>query len=174
MKTAILRMGFSSLLLAQISASASPSKPPIAPKVIDSIPPPLRNCRSMAATCSRSLLWAPAPFRASSAALATIPITRSSRVPGAPVIRGRYTWTRGVDWTRFQLNYQQSNLIRGRYTYTGAFSSSASHPASGNVGCSLAYLRQKYLWAVYPARLADRQSFYGQHRPTLGIQRAIL
>ena len=63
-----------------------------------------------------------------------------------------------MDWTRFQLNYQQSNLIRGRYTYTGAFTANAADPASGNaladfllgfpqktertVGSPLAYLRQ--------------------------------
>ena len=63
-----------------------------------------------------------------------------------------------MDWTRFQLNYQQSNLIRGRYTYTGAFTASATEPASGDaladfllgfpqktertVGSPLAYLRQ--------------------------------
>jgi hypothetical protein len=74
------------------------------------------------------------------------------------VIHGRHTWRLGVDWTRFQLNYQQSNLIRGEYTYTGAFTANAADPASGNaladfllgfpqktertVGSPLAYLRQ--------------------------------
>ncbi|MGH9584733.1 MAG: hypothetical protein ACRD4O_17570, partial [Bryobacteraceae bacterium] len=68
------------------------------------------------------------------------------------------TWKIGFDWIHFQLNYQQSNLIRGKYTYTGAFTSAASDPASGDaladfllgypletqrtVGSPLAYLRQ--------------------------------
>jgi outer membrane receptor protein involved in Fe transport len=74
------------------------------------------------------------------------------------IVRGRHTWKLGVDWTRFQLNYQQSNLIRGRYTYTGAFTASATDSTSGNaladfllgfpqktertIGSPLAYLRQ--------------------------------
>jgi len=73
-------------------------------------------------------------------------------------IRGRHTWKVGVDWTRFQLKYQQSNLLRGRYTYTGAFSASDADPGSGDgladfllgfpqkteraVGSPLAYMRQ--------------------------------
>jgi hypothetical protein len=74
------------------------------------------------------------------------------------LIRGRHTWKIGFDWTHFQLNYQQSQLIRGKYTYTGAFTSSPSDPGSGDaladfllgdpletqrtVGSPLAYLRQ--------------------------------
>jgi hypothetical protein len=72
--------------------------------------------------------------------------------------RGRHTWKFGFEAIHFQLNYQQSNLIRGKYTYTGAFTSSPSDPASGDgladfllgypqqtqrsIGSPLAYLRQ--------------------------------
>jgi hypothetical protein len=74
------------------------------------------------------------------------------------LIRGRHTWQIGSDWTHAQLNYQQSQDVRGRYTYTGAFTSSPSDPGSGDaladfllgyptetertVGSPLAYLRQ--------------------------------
>jgi hypothetical protein len=74
------------------------------------------------------------------------------------LIRGRHTWKIGFDAIHFQLNYQQSNLIRGKYTYTGAFTSIPSDPASGDaladfllgypqqtqrsIGSPLAYLRQ--------------------------------
>ncbi len=74
------------------------------------------------------------------------------------LIRGRHTWQIGFDWTHLQLNYQQSQDIRGRYTYTGAFTSNPLDPASGDaladfllgyptqtertVGSPLAYLRQ--------------------------------
>ncbi len=73
------------------------------------------------------------------------------------LIHGRYTWKFGFDWSEFQLNYQQSNGIRGEYTYNGAFTSGALN-ASGEpfadfllgypeqtmrqVGSPLAYLRQ--------------------------------
>lgn len=74
------------------------------------------------------------------------------------LIRGRHTWKIGFDWTHFQLNYQQSQSIRGKYTYTGAFTSVPTDAASGDaladfllgypvetertVGSPLAYLRQ--------------------------------
>jgi len=92
------------------------------------------------------------------------------------VIRGRHTWKLGVDWTRFQLNYQQSNLIRGRYTYTGAFTAGADESASGNaladfllgypqktertVGSPLAYLRQSSygLFVQHDWRVTNRMT----------------
>ncbi len=74
------------------------------------------------------------------------------------LVRGRHTWKIGLDWTHFQLNFQQSQEIRGKYTYTGAFTSSPADPASGDgladfllgypvqtertVGSPLAYMRQ--------------------------------
>ncbi len=50
-------------------------------------------------------------------------------------VRGRHTWTIGADWAPFQLNYQQSNLIRGKYTYSGAFT---ADPLGGTGGDGLA------------------------------------
>ena len=74
------------------------------------------------------------------------------------LIRGRHTWRFGGEFGMFQLNYQQSNLIRGKYTYTGAFTASTGDGTGGDaladfllgfpqqtqrsVGSPLAYLRQ--------------------------------
>jgi hypothetical protein len=73
--------------------------------------------------------------------------------------RGAHTIKTGFDWIHFQLNYQQTELARGSYTYTGAFTSAAGTPgATGDAladfllgfpqdtsrdeGNTLAYLRQ--------------------------------
>ncbi len=37
------------------------------------------------------------------------------------LVRGRKTFRVGFQWTNFQLNYRQSNNVRGRYVYSGAF-----------------------------------------------------
>jgi hypothetical protein len=74
------------------------------------------------------------------------------------LVRGRQTWTIGADWSPFQMNYQQSNLIRGKYTYTGAYTANPINSTGGDgladfllgfplttqrsVGSPLAYLRQ--------------------------------
>ncbi|MBZ5625222.1 MAG: TonB-dependent receptor [Acidobacteriia bacterium] len=42
---------------------------------------------------------------------------------GFSLVRGRHSLKFGGDWIHFQLNYLQSNLTRGRYTYTGVFTS---------------------------------------------------
>jgi outer membrane receptor protein involved in Fe transport len=42
---------------------------------------------------------------------------------GVSLLRGRHTVKFGGSLVHFQLNYLQSNLLRGRYTYTGAFTS---------------------------------------------------
>ena len=75
------------------------------------------------------------------------------------VVRGRHTWAVGADWSPFQMNYQQSNLIRGKYTYTGAYTADPLTSTGGDgladfllgyplttqrtVGSPLANLRQK-------------------------------
>jgi Carboxypeptidase regulatory-like domain/TonB dependent receptor len=51
------------------------------------------------------------------------------------LVRGRHTWTIGADWAPFQMNYQQSNLLRGKYTYSGAFT---ADPLTGTGGDGLA------------------------------------
>lgn len=48
------------------------------------------------------------------------------------LIRGRHTWQIGADWSRFQFAYQQSNLIRGKYTYTGSFTASTVDATGGD------------------------------------------
>jgi hypothetical protein len=42
---------------------------------------------------------------------------------GLTLLRGRHTLKIGADFIHFQLNYLQSNLARGEYTYTGVFTS---------------------------------------------------
>ena len=72
--------------------------------------------------------------------------------------RGRRTYKFGAHWSNFQFNYRQSNRVRGQYTYSGAFTSNAGDPRSGDaladfllgfprstqrtVGNSQAYLRR--------------------------------
>jgi hypothetical protein len=74
------------------------------------------------------------------------------------ITRGRHTWKFGADWIYFQMNYEQSNSIRGQYTYTGAFTENNGDPSTGDafadfllgypqqtqrtVGAAEAYLRQ--------------------------------
>ena len=74
------------------------------------------------------------------------------------ILRGHHTWTMGAEWNHFQFNYQQSNLIRGKYTYTGAYTSNSQDGSGGDgladfllgfplttqrsIGSPLAYLRQ--------------------------------
>ncbi|MGI9073273.1 MAG: carboxypeptidase regulatory-like domain-containing protein [Bryobacteraceae bacterium] len=79
------------------------------------------------------------------------------------LVRGRRTWKFGFDWSDFQLNYQQSNRIRGQYTYNGAFTAGQLNPTGEpladfllgfpnqtmrQVGSPLAYLRQ-HIYSAY-------------------------
>jgi Carboxypeptidase regulatory-like domain/TonB dependent receptor len=78
---------------------------------------------------------------------------------GQTWVRGAHTFKIGFDWIHFQLNYLQSELARGMYTYTGAFTSSNGSPGttgdalgdfllgypqntSRDLGDTQAYLRQ--------------------------------
>ncbi|MGI8959625.1 MAG: carboxypeptidase regulatory-like domain-containing protein [Bryobacteraceae bacterium] len=82
---------------------------------------------------------------------------------GFSLVRGRHTWKFGVDWGEFQLNYQQSNRLRGQYTYNGAFTAGPLNPTGEpladfmlgfpdqtmrQVGSPLAYLRQ-HIYSTY-------------------------
>jgi len=51
-------------------------------------------------------------------------------------VRGTHTIKTGFDWIHFQLNFQQNQMARGGYTYTGAFTSSNGTP--GATGDALA------------------------------------
>src|SRR5580658_1471931 len=65
-------------------------------------------------------------------------------------VRGAHTVKTGVDWIHFQLNYLQSELARGSYTYTGVYTGEAladfllGYPqdTSRDVGDTQAYMRQ--------------------------------
>jgi Carboxypeptidase regulatory-like domain/TonB dependent receptor-like, beta-barrel len=78
---------------------------------------------------------------------------------GVSRVRGSHTLKAGFDWIHFQLNYQQSELARGSYNYSGAFTGSPNSPGSTgdamadfllgfpqstsrDVGNTQAYLRQ--------------------------------
>jgi len=50
--------------------------------------------------------------------------------------RGAHTIKTGFDWIHFQLNYEQNQMARGSYTYTGAFTSANGTP--GSTGDALA------------------------------------
>ncbi len=84
---------------------------------------------------------------------------------GVSLQRGGHTLKLGGQWMRFQMNYLQSNLTRGTYTYTGVFTSAnGSGTGSGDPfadfllgypqatqrtsGSGQAYLRQN-VWAGY-------------------------
>ncbi len=45
-------------------------------------------------------------------------------------MHGAHTVKTGFDWIHFQLNYQQNEMARGSYTYTGAFTSADGVPGS--------------------------------------------
>ena len=71
---------------------------------------------------------------------------------------GRHNWRFGADWVHFQFNYLQSQMVRGQYTYSGAFTGNGTNPNTGDgfadfllgypqstqrtVGSAQAYLRQ--------------------------------
>lgn len=78
---------------------------------------------------------------------------------GMAWVRGAHTIKAGFDWIHFQLNYRQSQLARGAFIYSGAFSSAQGTPGatgdaladfllgfpqdtSRNVGNTQAYLRE--------------------------------
>ncbi len=74
------------------------------------------------------------------------------------LVRGRHTYRFGVDWIHFQMNYRQSNSVRGQYSYTGGFTGNGDTTNTGDaladfllgfpvqsqrtVGNSQAYLRE--------------------------------
>ncbi len=89
--------------------------------------------------------------------------------------RGRRILKAGFEWVHFQFNYLQSNLARGRYTFTGAFTAQPGSPAptgdpfadfllgfpqvtSRNVGSTQAYMRQNSLagYLQHDWRATDR------------------
>ena len=78
---------------------------------------------------------------------------------GVTLTRGAHTWKAGLQATYFQMSYLQSQLSRGRYNFTGAFTSNplSSSPSGDpfadfllgfpqstdrSVGQAMAYLRQ--------------------------------
>jgi hypothetical protein len=84
---------------------------------------------------------------------------------GFSITRGAHTWKVGFQWLHYQVNYLQSNLPRGQYIFTGAFTADPSNPgATGDAladfllgvpqvthrtaGFAQGYLRQN-TWAGY-------------------------
>ncbi len=48
------------------------------------------------------------------------------------MVRGTRTYKVGANWAHFQMNYRQSNTIRGQYNYTGVFTGNGTDPNSGD------------------------------------------
>ncbi len=97
--------------------------------------------------------------------------------------RGNHTWKAGFDSIHFQLNYRQSKLARGQYTFTGAFTSANGRPddsgdafadfllglpqvTSRNAGSTQAYLRQN----SYAAHLSDDWKVSSRLTLNLGVR----
>ena len=95
---------------------------------------------------------------------------------------GRHNWRFGFDWVHFQFNYLQSQLVRGQYTYTGAFTGNGTDPNTGDafadfllgfpqntqrtVGSAQAYLRQ----ASYSGYAQDDWRITGALTLNLGLR----
>ena len=97
------------------------------------------------------------------------------------LVRGRRTYRLGFSASRFQFNYRQSNMIRGQYTYAGAYSGNGDSASGSGLadfllgfpsrtersqGDSQAYLRQSNFgfFAGQDWRATERLTF------TLGIR----
>lgn len=99
----------------------------------------------------------------------TLPQTQRDNIwnasDGVSLQRGRHTWKFGGAWIHSQVNYLQTQYVRGQYTYTGAFTGDPNAPGTTgdpladfllgfpqittrNVGSTQAYLRQN-IYAVY-------------------------
>ena len=90
------------------------------------------------------------------------------------LVRGKHTFRLGFDWVDFQLNYRQTNNLRGQYGYSGAWTANEGRPGTGEaladfllgyplttqrtVGSGQGYLRQKSyaLFAQQDWRLTSR------------------
>jgi len=53
------------------------------------------------------------------------------------IVRGRHTFKAGVQWIHFDLNYLQSDYVRGQYSFNGQFTSS-NFADTGNTGDAFA------------------------------------
>jgi hypothetical protein len=114
---------------------------------------------------------------------------------GVSWVRGAHTFKTGFDWIHFQLNYRQSQLARGSYTYTGAFTSAQGTPdttgdgfadfllgfpqdTSRNIGDTQAYMRNNSYggyaqddWRVSPRltlNLGLRYEYFSPYTETRG------
>jgi hypothetical protein len=103
---------------------------------------------------------------------------------GFSITRGRHTWKTGLQWLHSQVNYEQSNLPRGQYTYTGAFTASDPNNTSATgdgfadfllgfpqftartVGFAQAYLRQN----TYAGYLQDDWRITSNLTLNLGVR----
>lgn len=47
------------------------------------------------------------------------------------LVRGKRVYRIGADWVAFQLNYRQSNAVRGQYSYSGAWTANGGAPGTG-------------------------------------------
>ncbi len=102
---------------------------------------------------------------------------------GITLMKGRHTLRAGAQWIHFQLNYQQSQYVRGRYIFNGAFTSDPLNPgATGDpladfllgdaqatrrqAGSPMAYLRQN----VYGSYVQDEWRISSALTLNLGVR----
>jgi hypothetical protein len=76
-------------------------------------------------------------------------------------VHGRRTYRFGFNWTYFQLNYRQSNTIRGRYVYSGAFTGNGSAGTGDPLADFLLGYPQSTQRSVGDSQAYMRQSTYG-------------
>ena len=103
--------------------------------------------------------------------------------------RGAHTIKTGFDWIHFQLNYQQNELARGSYTYTGAFTSATAprrnRRRAGRFSVGIPARHQprrgqhagvyaaEQLWRLRAGRLAREPAADVEPRPALRICHAV-
>ena len=76
-------------------------------------------------------------------------------------VRGRRTYKAGFNWTHFQLNYRQSNTIRGEYVYSGAFTGNGSAGAGDALADFLLGYPQSAMRSVGDSQAYMRQNTFG-------------
>lgn len=76
-------------------------------------------------------------------------------------MRGRRTYKFGFNWTHFQLNYRQSNTIRGQYVYSGAFTGNGSANTGNALADFLLGFPQSTQHSVGDSQAYMRQNTYG-------------
>ena len=76
-------------------------------------------------------------------------------------VRGKRTYKAGFNWTHFQLNYRQSNTIRGQYVYSGAFTGNGAANSGDPLADFLLGFPQSTQRSTGDSQAYMRQNTYG-------------